>query len=96
MRGEGRQKFIQSSSSLSEALLRAATGAGVNESEARQKIQELTPLFGEAESVTKQKMDAIPLYIESLKVRAGPGAKKAAGVLNAPSSSIDALLNKYK
>ena len=26
-------------------------------------------------------MNAIPLYIESLKVRSGPGAAKAAGVL---------------
>lgn len=80
MRSGDRQKFIQASSSLSESLLRAATGAGVNESEARQKIQELTPLFGEDAGTTKQKMEAIPLYIESLKVRAGPGAKKAAAV----------------
>lgn len=80
MRSEDRQKFIQASSSMSEALLRAATGAGVNESEAKQKIAELTPVFGEAESVTKQKMGAIPLYIESLKVRAGPGAAQAAAI----------------
>ncbi len=77
MRGADRQQFIQGSSSLSEALLRAATGAGVNKDEARQKIEELTPIFGEDEKTTKQKMDAIPLYIESLKMRAGPGAKKA-------------------
>ena len=25
-------------------------------------------------------MDAIPLYIESLKIRSGPGARKAAGI----------------
>ena len=77
MRGAERQKFMQGSSSLSESLLRAATGAGVNKEEALQKIRELTPVFGEADSTTKQKMAAIPLYIESLKVRAGPGAKKA-------------------
>lgn len=82
MRGADRQQFMQSSSSLSEALLRAATGAGVNRDEAAQKVKELTPQFGEAESVTQQKYAAIPLYIESLKVRAGPGAKKAAGVIN--------------
>jgi hypothetical protein len=45
MRGADRQKFMQGSSSLSEALLRAATGAGVNKDEAAQKIQELTPVF---------------------------------------------------
>ncbi len=81
MRGADRQKFMQSTSSLGEAFLRAATGAGVNKDEAAQKIQELTPLYGEDDEVTKQKYKAIPLYIESLKVRAGPGAGKAAGVL---------------
>ena len=77
-RSEGRQKFMQASSSMSEALLRAATGAGVNAEEARQKIQELTPVWGEKPGTTQQKMDAIPLYIESLKARAGKGGNKAA------------------
>jgi Sec-independent protein translocase protein TatA len=98
-----RQKFMQASSSLSEALLRAATGAGVNRDEAAQKVAELTPQFGEAPEVTKQKYAAIPLYIESLKVRAGPGANLAAGVLaNQPAAGvlgvpddIAALLQKH-
>jgi hypothetical protein len=92
MRGADRQKFMQGASSLSEALLRAATGAGVNKEEAQQKIQELTPVFGEAQETTDQKMAAIPLYIESLKVRAGPGAPKAAAVLAGnpkPASNVD-------
>lgn len=88
MRTADRQKFMQSSSSLSEALLRAATGAGVNKEEAAQKVKELTPLFGEDEETTRQKFEAIPLYIEALKVRAGPGAKAAAGVVNtAPANA---------
>jgi len=77
LRTADRQKFVQGASSLSEALLRAATGAGVNKDEAKQKIEELTPQWGEDAETTKQKMAAIPLYIESLKVRAGPGAPKA-------------------
>ena len=77
LRTPDRQKFVQGASSLSESLLRAATGAGVNKDEAKQKIEELTPQWGEDESTTRQKMAAIPLYIESLKVRAGPGAPKA-------------------
>lgn len=76
LRTADRQKFIQASSSLSEALLRAATGAGVNMDEAKQKIQELTPVFGENPATTKQKMDAIPLYIQSLKIRAGAAGTK--------------------
>lgn len=83
MRSGDRQQFVQASSSLSEALLRAATGAGINAYEAKQKVDELTPQFGDSEAVVKQKMDAIPLYIESLKVRSGPGAKKAASVSTA-------------
>jgi hypothetical protein len=81
MRSEGRQKYMQSASSMSEALLRAATGAGVNKDEALQKVQELTPQFGDSDAVIKQKMDAIPVYIESLKVRAGPGAKQVPEIM---------------
>ena len=77
VRGEKRQRFIQASSSLAEAALRAATGAGINIHEAQQKIRELTPVWGDSDEVKKQKMDSIPLYIESLKARAGSGAKMA-------------------
>lgn len=80
MRSPERQKFMQGASSLSESLLRAATGAGVNRDEAEQKVRELTPVFGDDEETVKQKMAAIPLYIETLKVRAGPGAARAEAV----------------
>jgi hypothetical protein len=83
-RSENRQKFNQASSSLGESLLRAATGAGVNRDEAIQKVREITPQFGDSDGVIQQKMNSIPLYIESLKIRSGPGAGKAAG-LSAPS-----------
>jgi hypothetical protein len=65
------QKFRQGSSALTEALLRAATGAGMNESEAKQKAIELTPQVGDTDAVILQKQDAIPLYIASLEARAG-------------------------
>lgn len=79
-----RQQFNQSMSSLSEAMLRAATGAGINKFEAEQKIAELTPKFGDSEEVINQKMAAIPVYLKSLEMRAGPGAKKIGSV--APTS----------
>jgi hypothetical protein len=66
-----RQRFAQSASSMSEALLRAATGAGVNKDEALQKISELTPGYWDDESTKKQKLDAIPIYLQSLQTRAG-------------------------
>ena len=99
-RSSDRQKFMQGASSLSESLLRAATGAGVNRDEAVQKVREITPVWGDDDATIKQKMDSIPLYIESLKVRAGPGAAKAANVLNRPGSpdvpdDIAALLQKH-
>lgn len=83
LRSADRQKFMQSASSLSEALLRAATGAGVNKSEAEQKVKELTPQFGDSDAVIAQKMNSIPLYIDSLQVRSGPGAAKAETIINA-------------
>lgn len=73
-RGPERQKFVQASSSLSEALLRAATGAGVNEAEAKQKIEELTPVYSDKKENIDQKLKAIPIYLESLKTRAGRAA----------------------
>lgn len=66
-----RQRYANASSSLSEALLRAATGAGVNESEARQKVAELTPQRGDSEAVKQQKMQGAAGYIEDLRARAG-------------------------
>jgi len=70
-RSPARQQFVQATDSLSEALLRAATGAGVNEAEAKQKVKELTPVWSDKPATKKQKLDAIPQYIESLRVRAG-------------------------
>lgn len=86
LRGGERQKFMQSASSLSESLLRAATGAGVTKDEAAQKVAELTPQFGDSEQVIQQKMSAIPLYIESLKVRSGAGAPQAQNIFNMSGS----------
>ncbi|MES1989218.1 MAG: hypothetical protein V4440_14535 [Pseudomonadota bacterium] len=73
LRSENRQKFVQATESMSEALLRAATGAGVNKEEAAQKIRELTPTYLDKPAVTQQKLNAIPVYLESLKVRSGGG-----------------------
>ena len=73
-RGADRQNFVQAASSLSEALLRAATGAGVNADEAKQKLEELTPLLTDGAAVVEQKLAAIPVYLDSLKARAGRAA----------------------
>jgi hypothetical protein len=69
-----RQNFVQAASSLSEALLRAATGAGVNKDEALQKLEELTPTYFDTDENIKQKLAAIPVYLDSLKARAGRAA----------------------
>lgn len=84
-----RQRYSNAASSLSEALLRAATGAGVNESEAKQKIAELTPQRGDSEEVKKQKLAGAAGYIEDLRARAGralPAAPRTLG--DAPSGGI--------
>jgi len=88
MRTPDRQKFINAASEFSEAMLRAATGAGVNENEARQKIEAFTPRFGEDAETTKQKHAAATLYMDGLKARAGAtGAKTADQALSARPSN---------
>ena len=92
LRGEDRQKYVQGASSLSEALLRAATGAGVNMDEAQQKVRELTPQIGDSDAVIKQKEAAIPLYLKTLEMRAGPGAKQLPNIIQQkklPGMNID-------
>jgi hypothetical protein len=75
---EDRQMFMQGARSLSEAALRAATGAGVNNEEARLKIEELTPVYGDKPAVIKQKLDSVKVYLDSLKSRAGRALPKQA------------------
>jgi hypothetical protein len=91
-RGTDRQKFTQAASSLSEALLRAATGAGVNRDEAKQKLEELTPLFTDDADTRKQKLEAIPMYLESLKSRAGRAAPSGYQVPQPPTNSLSITL----
>ena len=71
LRPEDRQMFVQAAGSMAEALLRAATGAGVNESEARQKVAELVPQLGDKPGTVKQKTDSYGVYMNSLQARAG-------------------------
>ncbi len=69
-RPENRQMFVQAASSMAEALLRAATGAGINESEARQKANELVPILGDKPGVIQQKLESYDVYMASLRTRA--------------------------
>jgi hypothetical protein len=84
---EARQKFEQASSSFAEAALRAATGAGVTESEARQKIRELTPQIGDKPGQIAQKKEALQVYLQSLEARAGRavGMARPAGATPSPA-----------
>jgi hypothetical protein len=84
---EERQRFNQAAGSLSEALLRAATGAGVNESEAKQKIEELTPTYLDKKENIEQKLAAIPMYLQSLQSRAGRAGPANYKIPTAPPSA---------
>jgi hypothetical protein len=75
-----RQRYVNASSSLAEAVLRAATGAGVNQDEARQKVQELTPQIGDKDEVVAQKMAAAENYLRALEARAGNAALPSPGL----------------
>lgn len=103
LRPEQRQKFVQASGSMAEALLRAATGAGVNESEAAQKVRELVPQLGDKKGTVDQKTAAYEVYMNSLRSRAGralPKTPAPSGGGNAPLSQaemaeLEALRRKY-
>jgi len=74
VRSATQQQYLQGASSFSEAVLRAATGAGVNNEEAAQKIRELTPQLGDSDAVIEQKSRSMLMYLEALRLRAGPAA----------------------
>jgi hypothetical protein len=98
-RSDARQRFNQGASSFAEAALRAATGAGVNESEARQKIAELTPQWGDTAGNIQQKREGLKVYLDSLSTRSGRAAPSSGGATGDFSGSatpqIDDLLKKY-
>lgn len=71
-----REQFVQATETIADALLRAATGAGQNQDEARRKIEEITPSWFDDDATVKQKLDSIPAYIESIKARAGRATPK--------------------
>ena len=75
-RTPARQRFTAAASSFAEAALRAATGAGINEMEAKQKIAELTPQYGDSEDTIRDKTARQEMYINSLEQRAGRAAPK--------------------
>lgn len=77
-----RQRYSNAAGSLSEALLRAATGAGINESEAKQKVVELTPQRGDSLAVREQKMAGARGYLEDLRLRAGRALPTADAVFS--------------
>lgn len=66
-----RQRFTTAAGSFAEAALRAATGAGVNRDEAKQKINELTPRYFDKPETKQQKWRQLQMYIDSLEARAG-------------------------
>jgi len=88
-----RQMFVQAASSMGEALLRAATGAGINNQEAEQKVRELVPQIGDKAPLIKQKMNSYDVYMAGLKARAGRGLNNVvqpnAAAPNSGSQIID-------
>jgi len=70
-------------------LLRAATGAGMNEYEARQKVRELVPQLGDKPGVVAQKTASYDVYMKSLQARAGRALPQNAP--GAPAADNDPL-----
>lgn len=86
-----RQQYTTAASSLSEAILRAATGAGQTEAEARQKIEELTPRIGESAASIADKQQRALMYLKALEARAGRALPRAVGAGAAPAANTDPL-----
>lgn len=90
LRPEERQRFLQAAESMSEALLRAATGAAITKQETDQKLRELIPQIGDQAGTIDQKLASYKVYMDSLRSRAGralpagSGASPAAGGNNDP------------
>jgi hypothetical protein len=90
MRTSERQRYIQGASSFGEAALRAATGAGMNEYEARQKIAQFTPTFMDKDETILQKERDMKVFLETLRPRA-TGKPNAGGKGAAPTDDNDPL-----
>jgi len=91
LRPADRQRFVQASSSMAEALLRAATGAAITRQEIEQKQRELVPQIGDSSQVIKQKLDSYKVYMDSLRSRAGramPGGAAAPGAAPATNDPL--------
>ena len=85
VRSPTQQQYVQAASSFAEAVLRAATGAGVTKEEALQKARELTPQLGDSDAVKQQKVASMQMYLEALRLRAGPTAESATTAAPAPA-----------
>lgn len=89
VRSPARQMFLHGASAFSEAVLRAATGAGMNEQEIKQKVNELTPQLGDSPQVVAQKLSQQPMYLHALQARAGKamtqGTQSAGPMPGAPA-----------
>lgn len=88
MRPESRQRFLQAAESMSEALLRAATGAAITRQEQEQKLRELIPQIGDQPGTVKQKLDSYKVYMDSLKARAGRALPGNAPAAAAPAGNV--------
>jgi hypothetical protein len=65
----------------------------MNEYEAKQKVTELTPQYFDSPELIQQKLAAIPVYLNSLKVRANIKEPQASVATNpaAANPQMDAI-----
>lgn len=88
--GSDRESFNINMKRISDVLLRAATGAGMNVDEAKDAVKKYVPQWGESAKNKAQKINDIPVFMEGLRQRAGlQGAQAAAAAQNtAPIVSL--------
>ncbi len=76
MRSPARQQFVNAAEAMTDSLLRAATGAGVNYDEAERKRRQLIPQLGDSAAVKEQKLRNYETEMAALAARAGPALDK--------------------
>lgn len=76
LRSPTRQQFVNAAEAMTDSLLRAATGAGVNYDEAERKRRQLIPQLGDSQAVKEQKLRNYETEMAALAARAGPALDK--------------------
>jgi len=85
------QQYAQARDNFIRAVLRKESGATISPAEIQGAEEQYFPRAGENKTVIKQKQDNRETAIESLKIQAGPGARKIPARKAAPDLDVSKM-----